>query len=116
LGTPIASNFFITAAHFGGTPGELFNFQGVNYVTDAFFDDPNSDLRIWKVTGTFPTFAPLYTKSDEVGKSFVVFGRGTQRGAQVTSAGMVRGWLWGNSDAVQRWGTNDVSRINNGPA
>src|SRR4030095_5029895 len=25
LGTPIASNFFITAAHFGGTPGELFN-------------------------------------------------------------------------------------------
>jgi hypothetical protein len=51
----------------------------------AFFDSPTSDLRIWKISGEFPNYAPLYTNTDEVGKSLVVFGRGTQAGAEVYS-------------------------------
>src|SRR6266849_719207 len=103
LGTPIASQYFITAAHIGGNIGDIFNFGGMQYTTTAMFDSPTSDLRIWQVSGTFPSFAPLYTGSDEVGKSLVVFGCGTQRGDEVTLSGDLKGWSWGTSDHVQRW-------------
>lgn len=111
LGTPIAPQYFITAAHVGGSVGDVFTFGGIQYTTTAMFNSPNSDLRIWQVSGTFPTFAPLYTGSDEVGKSLVVFGRGTQRGADISPGGQLQGWSWGASDGVQRWGTNVVSSI-----
>lgn len=114
LGTPIAPQYFITAAHVGGNVGDIFTFGGLQYTTTAMFNSPNSDLRIWQVSGTFPTFAPLYTASDEVGKSLVVFGRGTQRGTNEPQAGQLHGWLWGSSDNVQRWGTNVVSSITTG--
>ena len=83
LGTVIGPHHFIAAQHVGGGVGQGFIFNGVTYTTTAYWDDTNSDLRIWQVDGTFPTFAPLYTTLDEVGKSLVVFGRGTQRGEQV---------------------------------
>lgn len=111
LGTAIAPHFFITAGHVTGNLGDAFTFGGVNYVTTAMFDDPDSDLRIWQVAGTLPTYAPLYTGSNELGKSLVVFGRGTQRGAAVTLAGFPHGWLWGAADGVQRWGENQVAGI-----
>jgi hypothetical protein len=114
LGTPVAPNFFLTAEHIGGAVGDKFTFGGVNYVTKAFFDDPNSDLRLWQIDGTFPTYAPLYDQSDEVGKSLVVFGRGKQRGAEVTVNGTLKGWKEGTADHVQRWGENQVSAIVDG--
>ncbi|HEX9047449.1 MAG TPA: hypothetical protein VF988_10520 [Verrucomicrobiae bacterium] len=83
LGTPIAPQYFIAAHHVGGAVGQTFSFNGVSYTTTAYWDDPNSDLRIWKVDGTFPTYAPLYSTSDEAGKTLVNIGRGTQRGAAV---------------------------------
>jgi hypothetical protein len=109
LGTPIAPQFFITAEHILGNVGDLFSYQGQSYVTDAVYDDPNSDLRIWHVTTPFPNFAPLYLNNNETGKELVVFGRGTQRGGEVTFAGNPRGWLWGAADGVPRWGTNTVN-------
>lgn len=115
LGTPIAPQFFITAEHIGGAIGQTFLFQGVSYVTDAVFDDPSSDLRIWHVTEAFPTFALLYNKPNEAGKQLVVFGRGTQRGSEIKdSLGLSHGWAWGDSDHVQRWGTNTVSSVVDG--
>ena len=112
LGTPIASNFFITAAHIGGA--STFSFNGVLYnVVEGYFD-PYSDLRIWRVEGTFPSFAPLYPGPNEIGQRLVVFGRGTQRGAQVIKNGTPRGWLWGGFDGVQRWGENFVTSIVSG--
>lgn len=112
LGTPIAPQYFITAEHIGGfSVGVEFVFLGQTYTTDAVYDDPSSDLRIWHVTTAFPTFAPLYTRSDEAGKEFVVFGRGTQRGAEVQFAAQTRGWLWGTQDHAQRWGTNTVDAV-----
>jgi hypothetical protein len=118
LGTPIAPNFFMTVGHIGGAVGQDFVFNGVPYPTTAVYDDPNTDLRIWSVCGTFPAYAPLYTAANEVGKGVVVFGRGTRRGDPVTSTnqGTVKthGWLWGDSDNVTRWGENTVARVFNG--
>jgi hypothetical protein len=119
LGTPIAPSYFITAGHVGGSIGQSFFYGGTPYLTTAFFDDPASDLRIWQVDTPFPSYAPLYSGTeDEVGKGLVVFGRGTQRGSDVLVSGGIggdlKGWTWGSSDAVQRWGENSVSSIVDG--
>ena len=109
LGTPIAPNFFLTAKHIGQA-GSVFTFQGTTYTIVSYFFDPASDLAIWQVAEPFPYFAPLYTKSDEVGQNLVAIGRGTQRGSDVIN-GTLRGWYWGASDGVERWGENVVSSI-----
>src|ERR1043166_7459566 len=83
LGTPIAPKYFITASHVGGAVGNKFHFRGVDYTTTAFAKDPNSDLIIWRICGTFPDFAQVYANSDEVTKPIVLFGRGTQRGGEI---------------------------------
>lgn len=118
LGTPIAPHYFLAAQHIGGSVGQTFTFNGSNYTTTAYYDDPASDLRIWMVSGTFPTYAPLYSTNDEQGKSLVVIGRGTQRGAPVmvastspgstNSVNTLAGWMDGPSDGVMRWGVNQV--------
>jgi hypothetical protein len=110
-GTVISSNAFITAKHVGGTIGDPFTFQGVQYTTTAAFESPDSDLRIWRVAGQLPLFAPLYTRSTENGKGVVVFGRGTQRGAEVRINNRLKGWEWGAGDSVQRWGQNKISGV-----
>jgi len=111
LGTPIAPQYFITAKHLNGAVGQPFTFQTTTYTTDAFFDDPSSDLRIWHVTAPFPTFAPLFLGSSEVGKTAAIFGRGTQRGTEVFFDTTLAGWQWGAADHVLRWGTNQISGI-----
>ena len=117
LGTPVAPHYFLAASHVGGAVGDIFHFRGVDYTTTALFDDTNSDLRVWQVCGTFPDYAPLYSGSSEARKTVVVFGRGTQRGAEVVSSGVfssLKGWQWGPADGVQRWGVNVVGSIING--
>src|SRR5262245_42595106 len=115
LGTPIAPRYFITAKHIGGEfdATNTFVYNGTTYTintADNVFDGPNgSDLRIWRINETFPTFAPMYTTPDELGKPLVVFGRGTQRGAAVRQAGVLKGWQWGMDDRVRSWGENNVS-------
>lgn len=116
LGTPISPRHFITARHLGGVSvGDRFLLNGVEYTTTAVFDDPDSDLRIWKIKGQFPNFAALYQQSDEIGKSLVVIGRGTQRGAEVFGpsffADALKGWQWGIADNRKRWGENRVGNI-----
>jgi len=110
LGTPIDSHHFITVQHIG-VPSNTFVYQGANYTIVQWFDDTQSDLRIFEVAETFPTYAPLYPRADELGRSLVVFGRGTQRGDPVWVAGTLRGWLWGASDGVQRWGESQVNQL-----
>lgn len=110
LGTAIAPHFFITAQHFGAASNTFF-YRGFTYNVVQWFDDPGSDLRIYEVAEPFPDYAPLYSQSDEVGQHLVVFGRGTQRGDEVFSDSTLRGWMWGGSDAVVRWGENQVDQI-----
>jgi hypothetical protein len=113
LGTAIAPNYFLTAKHVGGAVGDTFSYGGSSYTTIGKFNSPNSDLTLWQVSGTFSSYAPLYTGSGETGQELVVVGRGTQRGSAVTVSGAsptdVRGWLWGTGDAVQRWGRGYVA-------
>jgi len=117
VGTPIAANYFLTANHVGGNSSVRFSFQGVSYTVDGSFGTdgraviPDTDLAVWKVKGEFPTYAPLYTSSDEVNQHVVVIGRGTPRGEQVLVNGRLKGWLWATRDAVQSWGENDASAI-----
>ena len=118
LGTAIAPNYFITAAHIGGTVGDTFTFDGTSYTTTASYLDPGTDLRIWQVAGTLPTYAPLYNSApgSEVNLSLVVFGNGNQRGSAYTLPNsQVGGWLWGTSGGTQRWGTSAVGAVVTAP-
>jgi hypothetical protein len=110
LGTAIAPHYFVTAKHLGNGPTQFF-YHGVNYTIVRSFADPDADLRIFEVAETLPLYAPLYSRSDEVGKHLVVIGRGTQRGQDRIVNGQLRGWLWGASDLVQRWGENEIASI-----
>jgi hypothetical protein len=110
LGTPIAPHYFLAAQHIGGSVGNTLFFGGTNYATTAYFNSPDSDLRIWQVgLQTLPSYAPLYTNMNAAGQLMVVIGRGTQRGSPVVINGATNGWLWGASDSVQRWGENTVT-------
>jgi len=113
LGTPIAPQYFITANHVGGTTNDVFFFNGRPYHPVAAFKTFDSDLAIWRVQETFPSYARLYSSSNETNQHLIVFGRGTQRGAPVVVGGQTNGWFWGAPDGVQRWGENDVAAITN---
>jgi hypothetical protein len=114
LGTAIAPHYFITAQHIGNQ-GNIFTLSGVDYHIVANFPDPQSDLIIYQVTETMPVFVPLYSRPDEVGQRVVDIGRGTQRGSDYFLNSKQLGWLWGNSDAVERWGENIFAgRLNYG--
>ncbi len=112
LGTAIAPHFFMAAKHVGGNVGDLFALNGTNYTTIAYFDEPNSDLRIWRIRESIPNYALLYPFNDEAGKGLVVIGRGTQRGAEVVVTNSfgpnIKGWQWGIPDSLKRWGQNQV--------
>ncbi|MGZ4985308.1 MAG: hypothetical protein ACXV8A_04385 [Chthoniobacterales bacterium] len=110
-GTAISPHHFITAKHVGQPANDIV-YQGKSYPILRAFEDPISDLRIFEIAGTFPNYAPLYSREDELGKNVVVIGRGTQRGPQVSLGGTLRGWQWGAGDDVQRWGENQISNIN----
>jgi hypothetical protein len=114
-GTPIGQNFFLTAQHVGGNLGDPFVFNGVSYTTTAFYNDTSSDLRICQVNGMFPSWAPLYRGSSEVGSPLVAFGYGLSRGDPVTVEGVLKGWLWAqNTSEVLRWGQNTFASVGNG--
>jgi hypothetical protein len=123
LGTAIARECFITAEHLGGSVGDKFTFDGNEYITAAVFDDPQTDLRIWRVDRAFSRFATINSTNTEVGANVVAIGRGTRRGDPVTTRstnffGSVtvkdHGWLWGEHDGVIRWGENKVDTIVDG--
>ena len=110
LGTPISPRFFISAAHIGNA-GTIFYNGNAYPVLRTVLDPVGSDLRLYEVDGTFPTFAPLYTTHDEGVKSLVVIGRGTERGAPIMLEEELRGWRHGGWASIRRWGTNAVSEI-----
>jgi hypothetical protein len=71
LGTPIAAHYFIMAQHIG-VQSNVFTYQGSQYDIRQQFDDPASDLRIYRVLQIFPSVAPLYNGIDEIGKHLLV--------------------------------------------
>src|ERR1051326_5534524 len=101
LGTAIAPRYFLAAKHVNGAIGQTIVLNGFTYHTVNVFDDPNTDLRIWQVAETFPSYAPLFTASNEVGKVCVVFGRGTDRGPAVLVNAQTVGWHGGNPNKLK---------------
>jgi hypothetical protein len=91
--------------------GNSFVFGGTPYTTTAFFDDTTTDLRICEVSGTFPTWAPIYRSSGEVGQGLVVIGAGDTRGAAVQVDGALKGWMWANDSGTPRWGQNRINSV-----
>ena len=116
LATPIAPTFFLAASHIGGVTGDVFQLNGFSYHTVAFTNCPNSDLRVWQVAETFPSYAPLFTGTNEVNQTFVAFGRGTQRGDAITVGSQLKGWKWGTGDGSVRWGENVASTVFTDPS
>lgn len=122
LGTMISPNCFITSAHFGVQSTQFMSnglFNGVSDVTynidtsanggTGYWDVAGTDLRIYRVNGTFPNYAPLYSGSDEVGKQIVMTGRGGPRGAAIYLGSTLKGWETSSPDGWARWGLNTVS-------
>lgn len=115
LGVPIAKNYFIAASHVGGGVGQSLTLNGKSYKVTAVYNDPNSDLNIYKTSTAFSSWAPIYTGSTEVGKTAMLFGRGTQKGAEVKVGSTRKGWKWGTADYLKSWGRNKIrSTINGG--
>ncbi len=125
-GTPISPQHFITAGHLNTqsgsfTLGNTTYTIDTSYGTSGFKDDPASDLRVWKITGTFPAagIAPLYNAASdgsELNKGLVAFGRGYTAGAAVSVGGELKGWQWGSFDGQRSWGQNNVAGILTGGA
>lgn len=111
IGTPISKKYFITAGHIGGIAGNKLRLGGRAFITTAHWDDPNSDLRIYTVNKRFNGWAPLHTSGREVGKHAMIFGRGTQRGAEVFLNKALKGWEWGVEDRLQSWGINAIDAV-----
>lgn len=113
--TAIGPHHIITAAHVGGGAGTGFQFQNQWYVAVSSYLLADSDLRICKVAGTLPTFAPVYFGNAERGKGVLLVGAGGPRGDLVTIAAgagkKLKGWLWSSRDGRIRWGTNTVGLI-----
>jgi hypothetical protein len=84
-GVIVGQEYFIASRHVGGWIGAEFVHRNETYRTVAFWHEPTGrDLTVWKVDRKFEgSYAPLSRKSDELGKEFVVHGRGTQRGLEV---------------------------------
>lgn len=121
LGTAIGSQYFITAQHIGGGPGTNFVYNNVSYNIDPTFGSGNgfvniggTDLRVWKVTGTLPSFAPLYgaqagqTFGSETGKSLFDVGRGLQRGNPVT---ILSAQLFSGTGTVSPGSSNPIANV-----
>jgi hypothetical protein len=118
LGTPVAPHYFITAAHIdpAGSLGNSIAYQGLTYTNVAFGDNSHfkefGDLRLYHTDNTFYSFAPMFDTSPllgtEASQNALVIGRGTQRGNPIVVNSEQKGWDWGASDSVQRWGRNKV--------
>ena len=120
LGTMIAPQYFITAAHIGVSANPTFTSveTAALYTIDAavnggqgFWTVGDTDMRVYKINETFAAYAPLYTGELETGMDLVVFGRGGPRGAPVDVEGDLKGWYHTGSDGVVRWGANTVADI-----
>jgi hypothetical protein len=97
-GVAVAPSYFLTAQHLGGTAGQPFVLNGRTFSAASFTDITGSDLRLVKITGTFPAYAPLYrgAAGSEAGQaiSMIGFGRYAHGSALVTN-GTQSGWNWG---------------------
>jgi hypothetical protein len=111
-GTAIAPSFILAAQHTGVGVGQ-FEYNSVTYNVVQVYNDPGSDLRLLRISGTFPTYAPLYRATGELNQTAVLLGRGWPGGTQVNTGPDRNGWnldFAGSATAKPiTWGANVVS-------
>jgi hypothetical protein len=115
-GVPIDSRYFVTAVHVGNAGGGTFSYANGTGTTTNYsvsLAGTLNDLAIWRLDAGQPSFtswAPLYTRTDEIAATAIqplfTVGRGTARGPAT-----VGGWEWGGGDGRLSWGTNAVTDI-----
>lgn len=114
VGTPIAPRYFVTASHVGNAGGGVFfynNGTATQTQYSVLLTAQQDDLAIYRLADGQPDFthwAPIYTRSNEIGKPMEVLGRGADKGPSLTVGGNPLGWFWGTQDQVLAWGTNSV--------
>ncbi len=116
----------LTAKHLGNMTGDSITFPDTSsYTTTAAFFDPNSDLAIYQISGSFPVekIVPMYSGSFFLDQSMYIFGRGVPRtdtvvtGDAFPSGTEAKGWTWGSGMGTRSWGTNNANSLSNfGPA
>jgi hypothetical protein len=120
MGTPIASQYFVTAKHLGNLTGQAITFpDSSSYTTTALFTDPSSDLAIYQISGTFPSdkIVPMYSGGFFQNQAMTIFGRGRSRtdtaivGERFPSGTEDKGWTWGAFTGNRSWGTNTLSGL-----
>lgn len=115
-GTVVGPHHFLTAAHVGGLPLQAFRYHGHDYYALEKAVIPNTDIALWRVAGTFPSWATLYEGHSEVGKDVFVCGCGGPRGNPLVVHGKTVGWYMGGQDGVLSWGRNRISDTGPGHA
>lgn len=124
MGTPIASQFFLTAKHLGNLTGQPITFPDTStFSTIAGFFDPDSDLAIYQIAGSFPNdkIVPMYSGSFVANQSMYLFGRGVPRtttdvvGNAFGGGTEAKGWTWGSNMGTRSWGTNTFNQIIDDP-
>lgn len=118
--TVIDAHYVVTAKHINWIEGHTYTLsiasganQGTYTLTrtlnSTYWEDPNSDLCVWKInSGSFSSWASLYTGNSESGKSLVAIGQGVTNGSALYNGPALVGYQWGNS-GTKLWGTNTVS-------
>lgn len=113
--TVIGPHYVATARHLGLQPGLEFDYNGLRYQVIRVVSPDTGDLALLEVAGVLPNPAPLYTRTNELRKTLLLHGRGTQRGEPVhgppPDGTELRGWKWGLNDIQLRWGTNRVEEL-----
>lgn len=117
LGTPIAPNLFIAAQHYSGVGTQETIYYGpydhpTGYAANASWDIPGTDLRIFRINGTFDHYAKLYdagASGPETGRDLFVVGRGGVAGSAYNVGTEQRGWYWTNSEGNQSSGRSTVA-------
>lgn len=121
LATIVGPNHILTAQHIGtgngtfvhdalfnGTGTTIYNINSLANGGLGYWNIPDSDLRLYEVTGTFSSWATLADSSAAETGEVVLFGRGGVRGAEVELNSEHRGWELGQADGIARWGTNTL--------
>lgn len=115
-GTPIAPRYFVAANHIGNAGAGVFIYANGTATETTYacsLAGVDQDVAVYKLNDAQPSFtlwAPIYTRTNEVGLPLVCLGRGRDKGPPLNQAGNFIGWFWASTDDfVLTHGTNAVS-------
>ncbi|MFM9958508.1 MAG: GC-type dockerin domain-anchored protein [Phycisphaerales bacterium] len=117
VGVPISARHFVSSSHVGNAGGGTFFFRNGTAAETGyayFVKGVDQDVTVYELNAGQPSFtlwAPIYNRTNEVGKALMLVGRGRDKGPQLFQAGNFIGWFWASTDDFAlTWGTNTVNQ------